>query len=155
MIRNSNNDGGSSERGRNDSPRCEYSASKHQIVSWLTAYCYPVETAEYHWFLPCQNHVDARLILQQNQQPITQLIVLKILTLLRGNKYPYVWVWRVVWCNSGIAGKMSDAETEGPEVHIPFHIVTDDGEGCCTRWVMSGNYVQLLNIWRRGRSDDL
>ena len=154
MIRNSDNDGGSNERGRNDRLRCEYSASEHQMVSWLTAYCYRIETAEYHWFLPCQNHVDARLILQQNQQPITQLIVLKILTLLRGN-YPYIWVWRVVWCNSGIARKMGDAEAEGLEVRIPFQIITDNGEGYSTRWIVSGDYVQRLNIRRRGRSDDL
>src|ERR1700732_3297986 len=130
MIGNSDNDGGSSERGRNDSPR-------------------------YHWFLPCQNHVDTRLILQQNQRPITQLIVLKILTLLRGNKYPYIWVWCIVWCNSGIAQKMSDAEAEGLEVHIPFQIITDNGEGYSTRWIVSGDYVRCLNIRRRGRSDDL
>src|SRR6202047_4260221 len=129
MIRNSDNDGGSSERGRNDVPQCEYSASEHQMVSWLTAYGYCVETAECHWFLPCQHHVDTRLILQQNQRPITQLIVLKILTLLRGNKYPYIWVRHVVWCNSRISGKVRDAEADVPEVPIPFQIITDNGEG--------------------------
>src|ERR1700730_8006034 len=144
MIRNSDNDRGSSERGWNDGPPCEYSAFKHQMVSWLTAYGYLVETAKYHWFLPCQHHVDTRLILQPNQKPISQLIVLKILTLLRGNKYPYVWIRRVVWCNSGIAGKVSDAEAEGPEVRIPFQIITDDGEGHSMRWVVSGNYVRCL-----------
>ena len=105
------------------------------------AYGYRVETAEYHWFLPCQNHVDARLILQQNQRPITQLIVLKILTLLRGNKYPYIWVQHVVLCNHRITGKVSNAEAEGSEVCIPFQIITDNGEGHGTRWVVSGNYV--------------
>src|SRR6202011_5596265 len=137
MIRNSDNDRGSSERGRNDGPRCEYSASEHQMVSWLTAYGYRVKTSEYHWFLPCQNHVNTRLILQQNQRPITQLIVLKMLTLLRGNKYPYIWVWHVVWCNSGIVRKMSNAEAKRPEVHIPFQIITDNSEGHSTRWIVS------------------
>src|ERR1700730_11112195 len=112
MIRNSDNDRGSSKRGRNDGPQCEYGASKHQMVSWLMAYGYRIETAKYYWFLPCQNRVDTRLILQPNQRPITQLIVLKRLTLLRGNKYPYVWIQHVVWCNSGIAGKVSDVEAE-------------------------------------------
>src|ERR1700738_3894101 len=116
------------------------------MVSWLTAYGYRVKMAEYHRFLPCQHHVDARLILQQNQRPITQLFVLKILTLLRGNKYPYIWVWDVVWCNSGIARKMSDAEAEGLEVRIPFQIITDNSEGYSTRQIVSGDYVRHLNI---------
>src|ERR1700730_10076103 len=95
-----------------------------------------------------------RLILQPNQCPITQLIALKRVTLLGGNKYPHVRIWCIIWCNSGIVGKVSNIEADGLEVRVPYQIVTDEGEGHGTRWLVSGNYIQQLNIWRRGRSND-